>query len=184
MLVYVCFSIVDNLEVSFATHFLLWQLACHPFKHFLSADAVALHDALDAYFLWSRDGDGFIYQTVGTGFKENGTLHPFHPTRLKIIEHSRVNNGIDGVGMFFGNKQELCYCSLVKLAVDIGVRTNEGCELLLYFWRGAHQTFSGTVAVVYLIAARYQSLADITLAAADASSDTDFHLCVSSSSIR
>ena len=57
----VCLSVIDDFKVGPATYFLLWQLAVHPFEHLLPADAVALHDALDANLFGSRNDDDLIH---------------------------------------------------------------------------------------------------------------------------
>ena len=121
----ICLSVVDDFVISQLLQALLRPLTTDPGLCLFATDMVALHDPLDAYFLWCRDHDVDIGETVETALEEDGTLHPFDAAGEKVVEYGRVDDGINRVTVVFGSQQELGDNSLVEITVGcVGILTN------------------------------------------------------------
>ena len=92
-------SIVDEVVVGSADKLALGPLALQPQEGLLTADAVALHDALDAHVLGGGDDNDSVYEVVGSGLVEDGALHPRHAALLEVAEDGGVDNGVNLAGI-------------------------------------------------------------------------------------
>ena len=93
--------VVDDFKVRQAAHLVLRPLAVNPFKRLLACDAVALHDAMDADILRSRNCDDLVNQLFETRLIEYGTFHPLVPALLEVLRYGRMHDGIDGLCVLF-----------------------------------------------------------------------------------
>ena len=95
-------SVVDDLVVGQLANLVLGPLAGYPLAGLLTADGVALHDALKAQLLGGGDDDDAVDVVVGSRLKHDATLEPLESALLEIGKDGGMDDGVDGGGILVG----------------------------------------------------------------------------------
>lgn len=184
MLVKVGGRIVEDAEVSEAAFLLLVHLLCHACLDLFGGGMVALGGSLKPQGEGGIYFDGEIDGVLEACFKEEGALLGDDGDILlrcppkEVLLDDGVNDGVHLGGMVFVSEKVSGDERLVEFIADVCVATDELDKLLADVGTLGHETLGFVVAMIDGDAALSEQLADVGLAAADASCDAKFlHVC-------
>ena len=176
--------IVEDAEIGKTEFLFLVHLLCHACLDLLGGGMVTLCGSLKPQGKWGIDFDGEIDCVLKARFKEEGALLGDDGGILlrcppkKVLLDDGVNDGVHLGGVVFVSEEVSGYERLVEFIADVRVATEELDKLLTDVGTLGHETLGFVVAMIDGDAALSEQLADVGLAAADASCDAKFlHVC-------
>ena len=176
--------IVEDAEIGKTAFLFLVHLLCHACLDLLEGGMVSPCGSLKPQREWGIDFDREINSVLEARFKEEGALLGddggilLRSPPKEVLLDDGVNDGVHLGGVVFVSKEVGGYERLVEFIADVRVATEEFNKLLADVGTLGHETLGFVVAMIDGDAALSEQLADVGLAAADASCDAKFlHVC-------
>ena len=173
-------AVVEDAEVSTLPFFLFVHLLCHTSLNLLRSSLVALDGTLETQVEWGIDFDGDIDSVLEARLEEEGTflydegciLLLFCPQE-EVLTDNGVDDAVDTFSVALVGKEVAGNEGFIESAWGVGVSAKKLCEASANEWAFGHKALGFVIAMIDGDAALLEQLADIGLAATDASCNAD-----------
>ena len=172
-------AIVEDAEVGALTFFFFVHLLCHAGLYLLSGGIVALDGTLETKVEWGIDFDGNIDGVLEARLEKECALLDNDGCVLlqgpleEVLTDNGMDDAVDAFGVALIGEEVAGDEGFVESAGCVGFSADEFAQLLTDDGAFGHEAFGFVVALIDGYASLLEQLADIGLAAADASCDAD-----------